>query len=164
MADDGWLETLERGLHERTIGTREYLAASGLNAIARSPLAQLGRMAGLRKRTNPMADSYDVNKDRYIVPPVGSPSHPGRRGIPVTPSDTLDVTNASGDNAPCYAKSLYVGVSGNLAIVHAGDNGNAGAGTAVTYPNVQIGWFPMQVRRVMATNTTASSIIGAYDQ
>jgi hypothetical protein len=47
-----------------------------------------------------MADSYDINKDRYIVPPVGSPSHPGRRGIPVTPSDTLDVTNASGDNAP----------------------------------------------------------------
>jgi hypothetical protein len=69
----------------------------------------------------------------------------------VTPSDTLDVTNASVDNAPRYAKSLYVGVSGNLAIVHAGDNGNAGAGTAVANPNVQIGWFPMQVRRVMAT-------------
>jgi hypothetical protein len=33
----------------------------------------------------------------------------------VTPSDTLHVTNASGDNAHCCAKSLYVGVSGNLA-------------------------------------------------
>jgi hypothetical protein len=53
MADDGWLETLERGLHERTIGTREYLAASGLNAIARSPLDQPGRMAGPRKKDEP---------------------------------------------------------------------------------------------------------------
>ena len=33
----------------------------------------------------------------------------------MTPSDTLDVTNASVDNAPRYAKSLYVGVSGTLA-------------------------------------------------
>lgn len=111
-----------------------------------------------------MADAYDVNKDRYVVSPVGSPSHPGRRGIPVTPSDTLDVTNASGDNAPCYAKALYIGVSGDVAVVHAGDNGNSLAGTAVTYKAVPVGWFPMQVRRVMNTNTTATNIVGLYDQ
>lgn len=109
-----------------------------------------------------MADAYDVNKDRWAVTPHASPNMPARRGIAVTPSDTLDVTDASGDNAPCYAASLYVGVSGNLAIVHAGDNGNSGAGTVVTYLNVPVGWFPVQVRRVMNTNTTATSIIGLY--
>lgn len=109
-----------------------------------------------------MADAYDVNKDRWAVTPHASPNMPARRGIPVTPSDTEDVTNASGDNAPCYAAALYVGVAGNLTVVHAGDNGNALAGTAVLYPNVPVGWFPVQVRRVMATGTSASDIVGLY--
>jgi hypothetical protein len=111
-----------------------------------------------------MADNYDVNKDRYVVSVVPSPSHPARRAIAVTPSDTEDVTNASGDNAPCYAKALYIGVSGDVAVVAAGDNGNSLAGTAVTFKAVPVGWFPVQVRRVMATNTTATNIVGLYDQ
>lgn len=111
-----------------------------------------------------MADAYSVDSDRYAVEMNGPSSRPARRGIAVTPSDTKDVTNSGGDNAPCYAKSLYIGSAGNVAVVHAGDNSASGAGTAVTYPNVPVGWFPVQVRRVMATNTTASSIIGLYDQ
>lgn len=108
--------------------------------------------------------AYDVNKDRYVVNSNPSPGDPGRRGIPVTPSDTKDVTDPTGDNAPCYAKSLYVGVTGDLSIVAAGDTGNSGNGTAVPYKNVPVGWFPQQVRRVMATGTTASQIVGSYDQ
>lgn len=112
-----------------------------------------------------MTDLYDPSKDLWGAPrDKVFAAMPGRRGIAVTPSDTGDVTNASGDNAACYAKALYVGVSGNLAVVHAADSSNGGAGTAVTYSNVPVGWFPMQVRRVMATNTTASSIVGAYDE
>lgn len=109
-----------------------------------------------------MADAYDVNKDRWAVTPHASPNMPARRVIAVTPSDTLDVTDASGDNAPCYAASLYVGVAGNLAIVAAGDNSNGGAGTAVTFNAVPVGWFPVQVRRVMNTNTTATNLVGLY--
>lgn len=109
-----------------------------------------------------MADSYDVNKDRWAVTPHASPNMPARRGIAVTPSDTLDVTNAGGDNAPCYAAALYIGVSGDVTVVHAGDNGNGLAGTAETYKAVSVGFFPVQVRRVMNTNTTATNIVGLY--
>lgn len=111
-----------------------------------------------------MADAYDVNKDRYIVETGLGSDKPARRAIAVTPSDTKDVTNAAGDNAPSYAKALYIGVSGDLAVVTAADNGNTLAGTAQTFKNVPVGWFPVQVRRVMATNTTASQIVGLYDQ
>ena len=109
-----------------------------------------------------MADAYDVNKDRWSATPHPSPNMPARRAIAVTPSDTLDVTDASGDNAPVYAAALYIGVTGDVAVVCAGDNGNALAGTAVTFKAVPVGWFPVQVRRVMNTNTTATNIVGLY--
>lgn len=109
-----------------------------------------------------MADAYDVNKDRWAVTPHASPNMPARRGIAVSPSDTADVTNAAGDNAPCYAAALYIGGTGDITVVHAGDNGNALAGTPVTYKAVPVGWFPVQVRRVMNTNTTATNIVGLY--
>ena len=47
---------------------------------------------------------------------------------------------------------LYVGVTGDLAVVPA-------VGSAVvTFKNVAVGWFPVQVKKVMAA-TTASEII-----
>lgn len=95
---------------------------------------------------------------------AGTPAAPARRAIAVIPSDTKDVTNATGDNAPIYASALYVGVTGDLAVVLAADSGNALAGTAVTFKSVPVGWFPVQVRRVMATNTTASQIIALYNR
>ncbi len=111
-----------------------------------------------------MADNYDVNMDRYCVQGEPLPGQPARRAIAVTTSDTKDVTNATGDAAPCYAKALYIGVTGDVAIVTARDNSNALAGTAVTFKAVPVGFFPVQVRRVMATNTTATNIVGLYDQ
>lgn len=110
-----------------------------------------------------MADNYDPTKDTYISDLSGASGKPARRFLAVTPSDTKDVTNATGDNAPCYAKALYVGVTGDLAVVSARDTVGTPAGTAVTFKNVPVGWFPVQVRRVMSTGTTASQIIGLYD-
>lgn len=110
-----------------------------------------------------MADNYDVTKDRYRSAQRPGADMPAMRAIAVTPSDTKDVTNASGDNAPCYAKALYIGSTGDVVVVTAGDNGNSLAGTAVTFKSVPVGWFPVQVRRV-TTATTASNIVGLYDQ
>lgn len=108
-----------------------------------------------------MADAYVSSSDPWQLVP-GSPAWPARRAVAVTPSDTKDVTNPTGDNATKYAKALYVGVSGNLAVVIASDTGNPG--TAVNFLNVPVGWFPVQVRRVMLTGTSATSIVGLYDQ
>lgn len=71
-----------------------------------------------------------------------------QKSVAVSPSDStvLSVTQA-----------LWVGTSGNVAVVHHGDS------SAVTYRNVSSGTLlPIQVTKVMSTNTTASNILAIY--
>lgn len=109
-----------------------------------------------------MADSYSAMFDRW---PVNAHAFdPAREAYVVTPSDTLDLPNSGGPNpTPSYAKELWVGGTGNLAVVMAGDKSNNGLGTPVTFNGVPVGRFPYQVRRVMATNTTATNIVALMD-
>lgn len=72
----------------------------------------------------------------------------------VTPSDTTDLALGSRG----YPRCLYVGVTGNVAVIALGDD------SAVTLSNVPVGWFPIAVKKVMSTNTTASSIVALYDE
>ena len=78
-------------------------------------------------------------------------SGPARRAAMVTPSDTVDLT--------AYAKALYVGAAGNVRVLTVGGED----GDAVTFANHPVGWLPVQVRRVMATGTTATQIVAAFD-
>jgi len=72
---------------------------------------------------------------------------PGVHGTPITPSDTLVYSPP--------LRGIWVGVAGNLAVMMVGDN------TPVTLANVPAGWFQAAVvSRVMATNTTATTMIG----
>lgn len=98
-------------------------------------------------------DNYIAQFDRWTA--SGEASDPARRVFAVTPSDTLDITNGAGVNAPQYADGLYIGVTGNVTIIAAGD----ASGTPVTFANHPVGYLPVQVRRVMATGTTAGSIV-----
>lgn len=66
--------------------------------------------------------------------------------IAATPSDSTTYTPSSG---------VYVGVSGNLAVTHP-------SGAVITYTNIPVGLHPISVTKVMATNTTATSIIVVY--
>ena len=65
----------------------------------------------------------------------------------VTPSDStvLPVTRA-----------LYIGTTGNVAVVMADDE------NTVTFSNVPVGILPIQVTKVMSTNTTASTIVALW--
>lgn len=72
-------------------------------------------------------------------------------GAVVTPSDTNFLTNPG---------TLYVGVSGDLTVIHQDDY--AGTPTPVLYKSVPVGFFPVAVRRVNATGTTATNIIVNY--
>jgi hypothetical protein len=61
-------------------------------------------------------------------------------------------------------RGLYVGDAAacNLAVVFQADN-VTGAGTAVTFTNVQPGSFlPLQVAKVMSTNTTCTLVLALY--
>ena len=78
-------------------------------------------------------------------------SGPARRAVAVTPSDTVDLTT--------YAKALYIGVAGNVRVLTVGAEDT----DAVTFANHPVGWLPVQVRRVLATGTTATQIVAAFD-
>lgn len=114
-----------------------------------------------------MADVYDATKDGWGGNGSAGnyPGAPARRFLAVTPSDTKDLPNAAGDNASAYAKGLYIGTGGNVAVVAAGDQSNTLQGTAVTWKNLPSGSYLLgQVRRVMSTNTTATDIVALYDR
>ncbi len=78
-------------------------------------------------------------------------SGPARRAQAVTPDDAADLG--------VYAKALYLGGAGNLRVLPVG----AADGEAVTFHNHPVGWAPVQVRRVLATGTTASQIVVVFD-
>lgn len=80
-----------------------------------------------------------------------SPSAPARRAEAVTPSDVDDLNT--------LAKALYVGVAGNVRVVPAASPG----GAAVTFFSHPVGYLPIQCSRVLATGTTAGSIVALFD-
>jgi len=67
----------------------------------------------------------------------------------VTASDTVDLPMA-----PCRA--LWIGVAGNVALIANGDT------DAVTLVSVSAGLLPVRAKRVLATGTTATSIVALY--
>lgn len=71
---------------------------------------------------------------------------PGHGAVAVTPSDStvLPVTRA-----------LYVGTTGNVAVMMADD-------MTITFSTVPVGILPIQVQKVLSTGTTASNIIALY--
>lgn len=69
-------------------------------------------------------------------------SQTATRAVAVTPSDTGEHN--------CTA--LYIGVSGDVAVVTA-------AGNAVTFKAAPVGILPVQVSRVKSTGTTATDIL-----
>lgn len=75
-------------------------------------------------------------------------TYPAAHAVAVTPSDSTPL--------PFVSRGIYVGTTGNLAVVMQGDT----TATAVTFSNVQAGsLLPLRVTYVMSTNTTASNIV-----
>jgi hypothetical protein len=52
-------------------------------------------------------------------------------------------------------RAIYVGVTGNLAVRMADE-------MTVTFTNVPVGIFPIQVNQILATGTTASGLLALY--
>jgi hypothetical protein len=72
-----------------------------------------------------------------------------RTAKPITPSDAADLADG-------IAEGLYVGVSGSVAI-------NDPFGHAATFSAVPAGQvLPIKVRRLKATGTTATGIVGLW--
>lgn len=74
---------------------------------------------------------------------------PAASAVAVTPSDSTELTYV--------ARALYVGVGGNLAVKLRDDS------TAVVLVGVAEGSvLPLQVKQVMATDTTATNIVALW--
>lgn len=84
----------------------------------------------------------------------------------VTPSDSNLLTDASGNEV---SASLYIGVTGNVNVLPWEHDSSSAAtttatkGGAVLYTNVPVGFFPVGVKKVFATGTTATGIIAQID-
>ena len=74
---------------------------------------------------------------------IGAPSD---KAEAITPSDTLDLTNAT--------RGIYVGGSGDITCIMASDS------SSVTFSSVNTGSIlPIRVKRVESTGTTATNLI-----
>lgn len=102
---------------------------------------------------------YSSAPDRYMA--SSHANWPARYATAIAPSDTLAL--AIGPGAGSFAKSLYIGVAGDVTLIAAGDNSNSGLGTAVLFKAVPVGILNVQVRAVLATGTTATNIVGLAD-
>jgi hypothetical protein len=74
-----------------------------------------------------------------------TPGAPARGAQAVTPDDENDLTP--------WAKALYVGTAGDVALIP------AGGGAAVTLKNHPVGYLAVQARRLLETGTTAEDIV-----
>ena len=73
---------------------------------------------------------------------------PAYSAAAVTPSDSVNLIGE--------VKSLYIGGAGNVRVLTSN-------GETVTFSNMQAGsYLLVQVRRVFATNTTATNIVALY--
>lgn len=93
-----------------------------------------------------------ANQDAAGIPL--SSTSPAHDGAAITPNDSTDLTSSR-------FRALWVGGAGNIAVIFYNDTTSGGAGTAVTIVGVPAGTLlPFAVKKVMGTNTTASSIVG----
>ena len=80
---------------------------------------------------------------QYSMPSLDGPA---AHAFAVTPNDATDLSETT--------RALYVGTSGSVAVVMI-------SGATVTFAAVQSGTtLPVRVSRVLATGTTASTIVG----
>ncbi|GAA3271552.1 hypothetical protein NZL82_15685 [Sphingomonas sanguinis] len=91
-----------------------------------------------------MADVFSSSADTV--------SSPATRAVAITPSDSTDL--------PDIPKGVYVGTGGDITMIGVGAPASA---TGVTWKNVPAGaLIPFRPRRILATGTTAASMLGLY--
>lgn len=76
-------------------------------------------------------------------------NEPAANAVAVTPNDSTDLTYVS--------RGIYCGTAGNLAVIMAGN------GATVTFVGLAAGSvLSVRASRVMATNTTITSIVNLF--
>lgn len=104
--------------------------------------------------------TYDSKFDHWPTAPQAT--WPAKNAKVITPSNTLDITDAAGDAFPMYTKGLYIGGAGNITVIMAGNK--ADDTTTVLFTGLLVGLvYPFQIRRILVTGTSATLIVGLFD-
>jgi hypothetical protein len=74
------------------------------------------------------------------------PDAPASKAFAITPNDSTDLTVST--------RAVYVGTAGNLSVILTDDS------AAVTLTNCAVGYHPLKCKRVRATGTTATGLVG----
>ncbi len=78
-----------------------------------------------------------------------APTSPARKGFSITPDDSVDLS--------ITCRALFVGGAGDIAVILAADS------SSIMFKNIPAGVvLPISVKRVEATLTTATDILGLY--
>jgi hypothetical protein len=88
-----------------------------------------------------MADRFPANTTNGL-----SLTSPGTRARAITPHNDNDLD--------IITRGLYVGVSGDIAAILADDT------DSVIFTAVPVGFFPWRCKRILATGTTATNMVG----
>lgn len=76
---------------------------------------------------------------------------PATNGVAVTPNDSTDLSNVT--------RGVYIGVGGNLQVTLE----DMADGASITLSNVAGGIIlPLRAKRIWATSTTATGIVGLW--
>lgn len=78
---------------------------------------------------------------------INALSDPAQNAFAVVPSDVADLAQAT--------RAIYIGGAGHLAVTMVG-------GETVTFLSLPQGVFPICVRRILATGTTATNMIALW--
>jgi len=71
---------------------------------------------------------------------------PAEHAVDITPSDSSDLTN--------FIRAIYVGTEGTLKV-------DTLSGDTVTFNGIS-GILPVRIKKVYATGTTATNLVGLY--
>lgn len=93
---------------------------------------------------------YEPEKDPFRLARADEMIRPPCDAVSITPSDSADL--------PRYVRALTCTGAGNASVIPSGapDDSNP-----ITIAIAAGQWFPLEVRRVRATGTTATGIVGA---
>lgn len=79
---------------------------------------------------------------------IWAPTIPAAHAFAITPDNDEDLAHAT--------RGIYVGVAGDLTAILVDDT------DPVTFTNLPVGVWPLQIKRVLATGTEADELIGLY--
>lgn len=90
------------------------------------------------------------NGELYGQPTLESPVV---NGFAITPSDSDDLNR--------YSRYVYVGTAGDLKVALVGQDADQ-TNVVVTLTGLAKGFYPLRIRRVYATGTTATNLVALY--